>query len=481
MTEAVKKLKTGIEGLDNMLKGGIPQNRMVVVSGAAGTGKSVMLNNFLYTGIRDFSQNGVLVTFEESPRDIKKNVKGFGWDYDKLEEENKLFIVDMTPAISGKVMVIKEDFDMDPIIERVLYAVNKVGAKRVALDGIDSLFSRFKNKKIIRNTIYRLSTALKEKGITGFIAMESLTSSPGSTRYGVEEFVTDGAVGLKMIEGELEFVRKLFIRKLRGCSFRSGIVEYEINSQGMRVFSRLNKKDLDVKTDFKNRLKTGMEGVDSALTGGIPRGHSVLLSGNSGTGKTLFGIKFLIEGIEQGDKSVMVALEESKTQIKKTSLEHGWDLDKMEKNGQISFITANLLDTQINKLLNDIKDEIKKTGATRLVIDSISSLESASMQGNKVRQFMIQLNNFLKNQGTTTILNYLSSANFGAAGNHLLSALKTNTLRLSSITDGILIMLYVEGKKEVGRVFNVLKMRGIQHDKSIIKYEIIKGGVKLKK
>ncbi|MGM0441827.1 MAG: ATPase domain-containing protein [Elusimicrobiota bacterium] len=481
MTEAVKKLQTGIDGLDKMLKGGIPEHRMVVVSGSAGAGKSVMLNSFLYEGIQRFSQNGVLITFEEPPRDIKKNVKGFGWDYDKFEEKDKLYIVDMTPEISGEVMIIKEDFDMSPIIERVLYAVDKVGAKRVVIDGIDSLFSRFKNKEIIRNTIYRLSSALKEKKVTGLIAMESLNDKPGNTRYGVEEFVTDGAIELKMEEGELEFIRKMFVRKLRGCDFRSGIVEYEINHKGMRVFSRLVSEELSAKTDFKSRLKTGMAGVDSAMSGGIPKGHTVLLSGNSGTGKTLFGLKFLIKGIENGNKSVMVALEESKIQIKKTALEHGWDLDKMEKNGQISFITANLLDTRPNKLLNDIKDEIEKTGATRLLIDSVSSLESAAMGDNDVRKFLIQLNDFLKAQGTTSILNYLASANFGASGTNLLSALKTNTLRLSSITDGILIMLYVESEDKVERVFNVLKMRGIQHDKSIIKYRIEKGGLKLKK
>ena len=475
---AVEKVLTGIMGFDEILMGGVPKGRATLISGGTGTGKTVILNEFIYRGITRFKENGVYVTFEEDKRDIIKNVRGFGWNYASLIAQKKLAFVDAS-AFRDVTIESGQDYDLSPLIERVKYALKKVKAKRLVIDCLDNLFSRFQNKDAVRQALCQIIAGLNDLGVTVLMTAEKTGPEQSLSRYGIEEFVADGVIEIALIKGQQQFLRRMFVIKLRGTDFRSGTVEFEITDQGLVVYPKIPIETVTAKTDFRVRKSFGVKGLDDILGGGIPQGHMVLVSGNTGTGKTMFGMHFLKQGISDGENAVFVSLEEPIEQVKKTALTHGWDFDRYEKEGRISFPTASLIDISNDKLLYQIISAVEGINAKRVVIDSISSLLSATMNEEQVRQFLLQLSRYFKANGITCIMNYLSLANFGAARGQLLGSLSTSEMRLSSIADAIIMLLFVERGQKIKKLFNVLKMRGSQHSKEIFSYEIEKDGIKM--
>ena len=473
----LEKLPTGITGFDEVLDGGVPKGRFILVTGTTGTGKTVLLNEFLYRGITQLNENGVYVTFEETSKDIIKNVRSFGWKYISLIKKKKLAFVDAAPA-EEMVLETGPQYDLSPLVKRIEYAIGKVKAKRVVVDSIDAIFSRFSNKDVVRAAFYQISAELKKSGVTVLISAEK-TGNEELSRYGVGEFVADGVIELELIKGQQEITRRLFVKKLRGIGYRTGVVEFEILEDGFKVFPKIPMQRLFAKTDFQIRKTFGIEKLDELLGGGIPQGHMVLVSGNTGTGKTVLAMQFLVQGIKEGENTVFMPFEEPVYQIKRTALGHGWDFEQYEKQGKLAFVTTSLIDICNDKLLHQMLNAVNRIGAKRVVIDSISTLMSATGNDEQARQFLIQISSVFKEKGITCLMNYLCGANFGAVRGQLLSNLVTNEMRLSSITDGIIMLLYVERGQSVKKMLNVLKLRGSAHSREIFRYEIGKDGVKI--
>jgi circadian clock protein KaiC len=473
----LEKIPTGITGLDEVLDGGVPKGRVVLVTGTAGTGKTVLLNEFLYRGITQLNENGVYVTFEEDPKDIITNVRSFGWKYISLIKKKKLAFVDAAPA-EEMVLETGPQYDLSPLVKRIEYAIGKVKAKRVVVDSIDALFSRFSNKDVVRTALYQISAMLKKNGVTALISAEK-TGNEELSRYGVEEFVADGVIQLEIIKGQQQFLRRIFVIKLRGTGYRSGMMEFVISEDGLKVFPKIPMQSLLAKTDFQIRKTLGIEKLDQLLGGGIPQGHLVMISGNSGTGKTVLAMQFLVQGIKEGENAVFMAFEEPIDQVKKTALVHGWDFEQYEKQGKLAFVATPLIDISNDKLLYEMLNAVKRDGAKRVVIDSLSTLMSATMNQEQARQFIIQISNYFKANGVTCVMNYLCGPNFVAAKGQLLGNLTTNEMRISSIADGVIMLLYVERGQSVKKMLNVLKLRGSAHSRDIFHYEIEKGGIKM--
>jgi len=291
--------------------------------------------------------------------------------------------------------------------------------------------------------------------------------------------VADGVIELSLIKGQQQFLRRMFVIKLRGTCFRSGIVEFEITDHGLVVYPKIPIEKVAAKTDFQVRKRFGIKGLDDILGGGIPQGHMILFSGNTGTGKTMFGMHFLKQGIDDGENGVFVALEEPVEQVKKTALAHGWDFNRYEKEGSISFVSTNLIDISNDRLLYQIITAVESINAKRIVIDSVSTFLSETMSEEQVRQFLIQLSGYFKANGVTCIMNHIFPLSFAAERGQLLSSLSTTHMRLSSLTDGIVMLLFVERGQKVKKLINVLKLRGSNHSKEILSYEIEKGGIKM--
>ncbi len=477
--KGVEKIPTGVSGLDETLEGGIPKGRINVVTGGTGTGKTVLLNEFIYQGITQFGEPGLIVTFEERPDEIKKNMRSFGWDYEKLVSEGKLGFIDAINEVSTTDES-SLNYGISSLLQKVKKRMGEINAKRVAVDGLDSLFSNVINKKGLRHSLSQAFEEMRDAGVTVLVASERPDEGgPSRSTYQMSEFVSDAVISLGWKFGGNTIRRALYVKKIRGAGYRLGKVEFEITGEGMRVFPKITVEKKYEETNFEEKKSFGVEGIDKLISGGVPKGHTLMVSGNTGAGKTILGFHFLMDGLQKGENCVLVNLEEPIEQVKKTSKVFGWDLEKYEREGKLKFIHTSLIDVPTDKLIHEITEEVKEMGAQRGVIDSISSLESAALDKNDVREFLLQLNDVFKSRGVTCLLNYLSTEIFSGETNILFPKLVTNELRLSSLTDGIVLLRFFERDFEVGKFLHVLKMRGSGHSKKTWRYDICHEGLKI--
>ncbi len=232
------RVKSGIDGLDKILGGGIPERSTVLIAGGSGVGKTILGSQFLYNGITKYGENGVYVTMEERPKDLITEMKQFGWDFEKLEKEGKLTIIDAAtikiPFETGKGFAIAPSFEIGKLMTFIVAAVRKNNAKRLVLDSIPCLEFGLDNIGEIRRTISALSSLLLELECTALMMTETYDSDRIS-RYGVEEFVFRGVILMDIVRSGENIIRTLTVRKMRQASHSLEPCPFDITDTGIVV------------------------------------------------------------------------------------------------------------------------------------------------------------------------------------------------------------------------------------------------------
>jgi circadian clock protein KaiC len=470
--------KTHITELDEILRGGIPQGSTVALLGQPGAGKTVLALQWLFTGYQDAGEPGLYIGFTESTAKAIANAKQFEFFSQANVAPDKVHFVDLRDILrelgfaDGSMLLPDQ---MEQVVDVIRHLVDQMKAKRVVLDSLTGLLMLLDNTSGRRNFVFRLGNALSRIGATMLMTCES--AMDGAARFGVAEYIADGIIQLSNDVGQQSMVRRLNVLKMRGSNFRSGPVVFDITSSGVMVYPKVPSYTSTAKTDFDHRRSIGVPTVDQLLGGGIPQGHIMLIGGNTGTGKSTLGLHFIAEGIKQGETAVIVALEESVEQVKKTADQHGWDLAGWEKEGKVAFVTAELIDINPDRLLYDIINTTTRLGAKRVVIDSVSSMENAAFDRTRIREFLLQILAYFKSAGITCVMTYLTAELFGAGADQLMSGTASTELGLSSMVDGIILLRYVEREQRVRKLMNILKLRGSEHEKGIIEYAIGREGV----
>lgn len=236
----MKRVKTGVSGLDSLLEGGFPLGRSVLVSGACGTGKTIFCMQYIYEGAKKFSEPGVYVTLDERPDLIREDVARFGWDLKKLEDQNKIQIVDGTIAKIG--MPSEEEYalpvtgyDVDKLLLEVMRVIKRIGATRVVIDSIPALGFNFENQNDVRKAILKLSYMLMRSGVTSLLTSEIQDEANRFGKYGVEEYVVDGVVVLHYMGVGTQSNRTLHIRKMRATKHSEDLHPMQITETGIKV------------------------------------------------------------------------------------------------------------------------------------------------------------------------------------------------------------------------------------------------------
>lgn len=464
----VKKIQTRIEGFDDISHGGIPKGRTTLVSGTSGTGKTLLAIQFLYYGIVHFDEPAVFVTFEESPTDIIQNALSFGWDLQQKMDSRKLFILDASPDPEGHD--IAGEFDLSALIERIQYAIRKYQARRVAIDSVTAIFQQYDAAGVVRREIFRLTARLKQIGVTTVMTTERIEEYGPVARFGVEEFVSDNVVILRnVLEGERRR-RTLEILKLRGTSHMKGEYPFTMTDDGISIFPlgamRLTQRSSNV------RVSSGVKTLDEMCGGGFFKDSIILVTGATGTGKTLLVSKFIEDACKNGDRAILFAYEESRAQLSRNASSWGIDLEEMEKQGLLKILCAYPESSGLEDHLQIIKSEIAEFKPSRICIDSLSAL-ARGVSNNAFRQFVIGVTGFAKQEEITGF--------FTNTTDHFLGSHSITESHISTITDTILMLQYVEFRGEMSRAINVFKMRGSWHDKGIREYTISEKGPTIQK
>jgi circadian clock protein KaiC len=458
------KCPTGITGLDEITGGGIPRGRPTLICGGAGCGKSLMSMEILVRGITEFGEPGVLVSFEEPARDVVENVTSLGFDLDDLVRRKKL-VIDHVQVDRNEIEETGE-YDLEGLFIRLNHAIESIGAKRVVLDTIETLFAGLTNDGILRSELRRLFHWLKDKGVTAVITGEQ--GSASLTRQGLEEYVSDCVIFLDHRIIEQVSTRRLRVVKYRGTTHGTNEYPFLIDEQGITV---LPVTSLGLSHPVSNdRVSSGVKELDEMLGGqGYFRGSSVLVSGTAGTGKSSLSAHFVDAACRRGERCLYFAFEESPRQIIRNMQSIGINLEPWVKTGLLIFHAARPTLFGLETHLATIHKHLRDFKPDAVVIDPISNLLSVG-KGAEVNSMLLRLVDLLKSQQITAFLVSLTSGG---------TALEGTELGISSLMDTWLLLRDIELNGERNRGLYVLKSRGMSHSNQIREFLLTEDGIRL--
>ena len=464
-SKTLPKAATGIQGLDEITLGGLPRGRPTLISGGAGSGKTLFGLEFLVRGATQYNEPGVFVSFEESIPDLTKNAASLGFDLARLAADKKLFLDHV--LITRSEISESGEYDLDGLFIRIADAVQRVGARRVVLDTIESLFSELPNPGILRAEIRRLFGWLKEKGLTTVITAER-DRPDRLTRHGIEEFVSDCVVVLDHRIREEISTRRLRIVKYRGSTHGTNEYPFLIDEHGISVLP-ISSLGLDHPAPAE-RISSGIARLDGMLGGkGFYRGSSILISGTSGTGKTSVAAHFVDAACRRGERCLFFAFEESPRQIVRNMRSIGIDLQPWVRKGLLQFQAARPTYGGIEEHLLVTHKRITSFQPSIVVVDPVTNLIMVST-ANEVRSMLTRLVDFLKTQGITSIFTSLTAGG---------GPLEASEVDVSSLMDTWLVLESIEVGGERNRALYVLKSRGMEHSNQIREFLLTDDGLRL--
>jgi circadian clock protein KaiC len=465
----VEKLKTGIASFDLISQGGLPLHRTTLLSGTAGSGKTVFAVQFLAAGIAA-GEHGVFVTFEESREDIRLNMRSFGWDLLQWEQDGALALVDASP--DPEVEVIEAgSFDLGALLARLDNAVKKVGATRVAIDSLGAMFSQFQDQALVRRELFRIASALKRMGVTAVMTAERTEDYGAIARFGVEEFIADNVMVLRNVLQEEKRRRTIEIIKFRGTDHQKGEFPFTIVGNAGMVVIPMSSMELRQKSS-DIRVSSGNADLDVMCGGGFFRDSVILISGATGTGKTLNVTQFLAGGAAAGERCMLLAFEESRDQLFRNATGWGMDFEQMERDGLLRVVCDYPEVAGLEDWLIRIKLLVEEFRPHRVAVDSLSALERGGT-AKGFREFVIGLTSYLKQQEITGLLTSTTPT--------LMGGTSITETHISTLTDSIILLRYVETFGSMRRGIAVLKMRGSTHDKDIREFVIDQHGMHVRR
>jgi circadian clock protein KaiC len=456
------KCPTGIAGLDEITNGGIPRGRPTLICGSAGCGKTLFGIEFLVNGALH-GEPGVFVAFEERPEELAQNVTALGFDLQKLQKQKKLFVEYI--HVDRNEIDETGEYDLDGLFFRLADAIDTVGAKRIVLDTLETLFSGFKNAAILRAELRRLFRWLKDRGMTAVITAER--GDGALTRQGLEEYVSDCVIVLDHRLSDQVATRRLRVVKYRGTSHGTNEYPFLIDQDGIDVLP-ITSIGLSHNASTE-RISTGIPDLDTMLAGGIYRGSTVLISGTAGAGKSSVSAHVAKATCERGERCLLFAYEESPQQIMRNMRTIGIELAPYVRKGLLHCISARPTTYGLEMHLATIHKAIRDYSPTVLIIDPITNFFSIA-DPREVKAMLMRLVDFLKAQQITAIMTSLTSGG---------AALEATEAGVSSVVDTWLLLRDLEANGERNRAMYVLKSRGTAHSNQLREFVLTPKGVKL--
>ena len=462
--EGIRKARTGIGGFDEITEGGLPAGRPTLVCGGPGCGKTLFAMQFLVSGAIRFGEPGVFMSFEEPSDDLAKNVASLGFDLNELIASGKIAMD--TVIVERSELEESGEYDLEGLFLRLDFAIRSVGAKRVVLDTIESLFSGFNNQAILRAELRRLFRFLKERGVTVVITGER--GEGQLTRQGLEEYVSDCVILLDHRVNEQVSTRRLRIVKYRGSSHGTNEYPFIIDQYGLEVLP-ITALDLQHPASTE-RISSGVPRLDTMLGGqGFFRGTSILVSGTAGTGKSCLCAHFADATCRRGERCLYFALEESQQQITRNMRSIGLDLEQWTRGGLLRFHASRPTLFGLEMHLATIFRAVTRFEPQVVIVDPLSNLSSIG-SFNEVMATLLRMIDFLKARQITAMFTSLVSN--GDAEND-------TQLGVSSLMDTWLSLRNLESNGERNRGLYVLKSRGMHHSNQIREFLLTDHGVQL--
>jgi circadian clock protein KaiC len=454
---------TGDAGLDRILGGGIPTRSIVVIAGEPGSGKTVLTLQMLFHAARRGKKCLYFTTVSEPAIKVIRYMQLFDFfDVDLVDDQ--VIFADLGSSIrEGAERTLAE---IEARVERHEPAF-------VAIDSFRAIGELLHGHPDLRRFIYDLAVQMAGWGVTTFLVGEYTRDEYSSF---AEFAIADGIVRLGSERQELTSVRELEILKLRGTGYSSGQHFYDITKTGISIYPRVSAP-ADVQSqpsaESSERVRTGIEGLDDLLGGGLPRSSSTILQGGTGTGKTLLGLQFLIEGAARGETGILFTLEEMPDQLRFVARGLGWDLASLEEQDRLIIKYTSPVELSTDRFLHKAREFVRELGARRAVFDSLTTMALGVLSERRYKEMIYAIAKHMRSAGVSLLLTVETE--------QLLGSTQLTSHGVSFIADNLIQMRYVEIEGRLERAISVLKARGIQHSSELRSLTIGPGGLQVVK
>ncbi len=459
------KCPTGIKGFDEVTEGGLPKNRTTLICGGAGSGKTLLGLDFLIKGATDFKEPGIFMSFEETEDELYKDVASLNLDLEGLVSQKKIHF---EYVLLERKDIQEQDFNLEGLLIRLEHAIDLIGAKRVVLDSIESIFAGVTDVGILRVEIKRLFRWLKNKEVTALVTGETGQSS--LTRHGLEEYLSDCIILLDNRVREQIAIRRIRVIKYRGSKHGTNEYPFVIDNNGLSVIP-ITSAGLDQPGTAK-KVSTGIPSLDKMFRGtpGFTRGSTVLASGTAGTGKTSLAAAFALASCKRGERCLFLSYEESAGQLIQNLSSIGFHLEPWVKKGLLKIVSTRPSFFGLEMHLLDLHKLVEGFKPKSVVIDPLTSLIGEGDQ-REIRSMITRMIDLLKSNGITSFFTSLvaSSANNDTSGE----------IGVSSLIDTWIVVRELEedaGKKRTRGLY-IVKSRGTGHASDVHKMILSDDGI----
>jgi circadian clock protein KaiC len=458
------KSLTGIQGLDEITEGGLPKGRPTLICGSAGCGKTLLAMEFLVRGATQFNEPGVFMAFEETTKDLTQNVASLGFDLDKLVADKKI-VLDFVYIERSEIEETGE-YDLEGLFIRLGQSIDSIGAKRVVLDTIESLFAGLPNPLILRAELRRLFRWLKEKGVTAVITGER--GEETLTRQGLEEYVSDCVIVLDHRVKDQTSSRRLRVVKYRGSTHGTNEYPFLIDEDGISIVP-VTSLGLGHNVSME-RISSGISRLDTMMGGkGFFRGSTVLISGTAGTGKSSICAHFVDAACRRGERALYFSFEESPSQIIRNMRSIGIDLEQWVKKGLLCFQATRPAFAGLEMQLTMMHKATINFNPQVVIVDPLNGFVTGDNIAD-VKSMLMRLADFLKTKQISSMFTQLMSSS---------AVHGTNDIAISSMVDTWLVMHDIEIGGERNRCLYIIKSRGMAHSNQVRECLITDHGVEL--
>jgi circadian clock protein KaiC len=449
-------LSTGSESLDAILGGGLPKGSVTVVAGSPGSGKTVLALELVFAQARRGGRILYVATLSEPSLKLLHYMQRFTF-FDAELADRAIDFIDV-----GEQLLTDPNDALRAITERVSQREPAV----VVIDSFNTIHELLpRGGAEARAFVYRLSVSLAAMGATslllGAYAESDVTQLP-------EFAVADGIIHVGSTRRELAMTRELEVLKLRGRGYFTGAHSFEITADGLAVYPRVRAPEAVSSEVPLERVPTGLAGLDDLLTGGLPGRSTTLVQGSTGTGKTLLSLAFLLEGARRGETGIHFGLDETPAQLTQLAGTIGWDLSALEDRGLLRLRYASPVELSTDRYLHEVREAVRRTGARRVVLDSLSTMEESVPSRRRFRELVYSIAKHMRGADATFLMTVEIAETFGVT--------QLTGHAVSSIADNVILLRYVELGGELRKAISVLKARGVAHKTELRSFRVIEGG-----
>lgn len=449
----LEKLSTGIPNLDAILRGGLPRYSVNVIAGPPGTGKTILAQQIVFHNDRRDDRAPYLVTVSEPTLKMLRYSQQFNF-FDPDRVGQNVIYLDI-----GSVLL---EEGLDEVTRQIEAYIEEYAPTILAIDSFKAIHEVAESAPKLREFAYRLAVRLTTWEATTLLVGEY-------TRQSINEApifaIADGIILLDQESRGMHTYRYLEVLKMRGDDYFSGKHPFTISADGLQVYLRVKTPTVPAPYPLgETRVSLGVSGLDDMAQGGLLSGTSTLVAGSAGTGKTLLCLHFLLEGIRSGEPGLLITFQETPSMLRAFARSFGWDLEQLEKEGQLRLLYSSPVELGVDEHTHDIRQAIAESGARRVAMDSLKDIELATPDKVRYKDYVYSLVNDFRRQGITSLLTSEIPEMFGP--------FVVSEYGISFVADNVILLRYVEMARRIARAISVLKMRGSDHDKGVREYQI---------